>query len=172
LDLLFSALSQNAELRWNAKIIGDGDPQEKNALIKITRDLGIESKVEWIGWHTDPWAMLESATALVLPSMWEGFPMVLLEALSHGIPVIASDCLTGPSDIILNGENGWLFPVGNENALADLIRKIIQNEISLPSSRTCQDSIRKFSAEMVVSKMENALKHWHYHLSVNRQCKC
>ena len=66
-------------------------------------------------------------SAFVMSSRYEGFPMVLLEAASFGLPLISYDCYSGPKDIIDDGVNGFLVPLNNEEALSDAMCKIIKS---------------------------------------------
>ena len=60
--------------------------------------------ITWHGWVDKPWEKINSASCTLLLSKFEGFPMVILESLSYGIPVISSDCPTGPEDLIIDDE--------------------------------------------------------------------
>ncbi|MDN6028190.1 MAG: glycosyltransferase [Lactobacillus sp.] len=86
--------------------------------------VSVKQKMIWHGWVRNPWREIKTADALVLTSKFEGFPMVLLEALSYGLPCISSDCPTGPEDVLHDGVNGYLYSSGNSNQLAKLIQSI------------------------------------------------
>lgn len=93
----------------------------------------------------------------MLASNYEGFGLVLAEALSRGITVVSSDCPSGPTDIVRNGENGWLFPSGDEEALVDILDGIINKSLKLPESEICSQSVERFSTEQVSNKFEEEL---------------
>lgn len=80
-------------------ILGKG--QLKSALTDLCRDLKIEKKVFFPGFVQNPAAMIAMAKIFVLPSIWEGFPNALLEAMALGVPVIAADCKSGPRELLL-----------------------------------------------------------------------
>ena len=87
----------------------------------------------------------------ILPSRLEGFPLVMLNALSSGLPVIAFDCPTGPGSIIKTGQNGKLVPNGDVDALSDAI----QNFIAMGSSvreyaPKCVESTRSYHIDVVM----------------------
>jgi UDP-D-galactose:(glucosyl)LPS alpha-1,6-D-galactosyltransferase len=124
---------------WSAKIIGDGPDREE--LEDLAIYLGINGKIEWTGWVQKPWEIVNSASCLVLTSKSEGFGMVLAEAVSRGIVCVSSDCLTGPRELVKDGENGWLYPVGNEEKLTSILQKIIDDEIEYPSFERVKASI-------------------------------
>lgn len=155
IDTLFTALSE-VDGDWRLKIIGDGPDEVR--LKQQAHDQGIEDKVEWLGWQSDPWSAIDEATALVLPSDFEGFGLVLVEALSCGIPVIASDCHMGPSDIVRPGTNGWLYPPRDIASLRGLIQGIIHGALELPSPESCQETAKRFSYEDQVDNFERVLK--------------
>ena len=83
-------------------IIGDGEL--KNNLVKEARRLGISDKVFFMGWRKNPYKYIARSDVFVLPSLWEGFPNVVLEAMACRCPVVVSDCLSGPSEILMPQE--------------------------------------------------------------------
>jgi glycosyltransferase involved in cell wall biosynthesis len=84
--------------------------QEQNLRWTDTEDENAD--VVFLGRQSNPYKYLQKATLFVFPSLWEGFPNSLLEAMACGLPVIAADCATGPSDLLMDGEEyfGVLLP--------------------------------------------------------------
>lgn len=119
-------------------IIGDGPRQEVWKCKKLCKRLDISEKVTFHGWQPNAWQYLESKrilniAALCLTSTYEGFPLVLIEAISQGIFCISSDCPTGPADI-LNANNGILYPTGDITELAQAMHcaiNIHQNRFTI-----------------------------------------
>jgi glycosyltransferase involved in cell wall biosynthesis len=107
--------------QWKWKIIGRGNAisTSKNKLPNIEINEPVSPDID---------AEYNSSSIYVLPSRFECFPMVLLEAMSHGLPCIAFDCPTGPKYIIENNEDGMLIPPGNIDAMADAIIELIEEE--------------------------------------------
>jgi glycosyltransferase involved in cell wall biosynthesis len=110
-----------------------GAPEKYNAqdasyiqfLNGLTRDLGLEGKVHWAGYQNDPNAFYPLLDALVIPStVSEGLPMVALEALQWGLPVIGSR-VGGLPEIVRDDLNGFLIPPGNDEALADRLSSLL-----------------------------------------------
>lgn len=93
----------------------DSTEEELNALI---HKYHLESKVFLAGRSKEIEKCYEEADVFVFSSDYEGFPNALMEAMAAGLPCISTDCPTGPADLILNGENGKLIPVGDVEAMA------------------------------------------------------
>lgn len=100
-------------------ILGEGD--ERPALETQIKNLGLEQRVHLPGFMRNPYPYIANAHCLVLSSLHEGFPVILIEALGLGVPVISTDCETGPREIIQNERNGLLVPVHDEEALSDAL---------------------------------------------------
>lgn len=86
-------------------------------------------RIKLMGRTNDVKAAYENANMFVLSSDFEGMPNALMEAMAAGVPCVSTDCPTGPSDLIENGENGLLVPVGDVEAMAVAMRKIFSGEI-------------------------------------------
>ncbi len=112
-DVLIRAYARLKDFQneYVLKIVGRGP--RKAELMKLARDCGMRSRIKFIDWvpHKDMPALLGSCSVFVLPSSYEGLPVVLLEAMACSKPVIASN-IPGPRDIVNHGRNGMLFEVG------------------------------------------------------------
>ena len=155
LDLLFHALRGMLAWPWSVDIIGTGSDEQ--VLKDLARGLGIESRLTWHGWKENPWDAITSATVLVLPSDYEPFGLVLVEALARGVPVVASNCPGGPTEIVHPRVNGFLFPTGNVEALRQLLTDIVTGAADLPSSDACRGSVQRFMAEKIMDLFEAIL---------------
>lgn len=105
-------------------IIGDG-PERKNLQSEIC-DLQLENKVQLFGWRTDVLEIISILDIFVLPSLWEGTPNVILEALAYGKPVVATK-VGGVPEIIEDGKNGLLVEPANAKKLAEAIIWMLEN---------------------------------------------
>jgi UDP-D-galactose:(glucosyl)LPS alpha-1,6-D-galactosyltransferase len=152
-DLLTAA----AKLKGNFEltIVGDGD--DRGRLEEYGRRMGLDSKIHWLGWKNEPWSFVTTADCLLLTSSYEGFPMILLEALSRGVPCISTDCEFGPSEVIEPGRNGWIYPVGDVEALRELMQAIMDDPTILPLGDVAVASIEKFSVRAVAERAHQAL---------------
>ena len=125
-------------------ILGDGEERDKLDLIIRQHDL--ERDVQLLGFVDNPYAYLSRASLFVLSSRREGFPNVLLEALACGTPAVATDCPSGPAELLENGRFGRLVPVGEPQALASAIDKTLENPLE---SETLVQRARDFSVELI-----------------------
>ncbi|QXP91767.1 glycosyltransferase [Methylococcus capsulatus] len=102
-----------------ARLVLVGDGELRQDIERIASDLGIREHVVMVGFRENPFPYMAQADIFVLSSFFEGFGNVIVEAMALGVPVVASDCPSGPAEIISDGENGFLVPVGDARALAD-----------------------------------------------------
>jgi glycosyltransferase involved in cell wall biosynthesis len=111
---------------WTLRICGSGP------LGRPLRELIVEedasNNVYMPGMVRDMAAQMEQASIFALSSRWEGFPMVVIEAMSKGLPVVAFDCPTGPADIVEDGVTGFLIPDGDEDAFATAMLELVRDE--------------------------------------------
>ena len=134
------ALAKHPDWQW--KVVGEGE--EKNTLKKNTGSLIVADPALHIAKE------YKSCSIYVLPSRFECFPMVLLEAMSLGIPCIAFDCPTGPRHIIKNGIDGVLIEKENVEAMANAIVELIEDEEKRKWLGTnAFENIKRFSPEHV-----------------------
>jgi len=120
----FSKLDNNKD--WKLLIFGDGPL--RNELINQIKKLNLENQVELMGSvkNIDKW--LAKASIFVFPSISEGFPNALAEAMVSGLPVVSFDCNAGPREIIVDGVNGILVPAGNINQMTIEVNQLIINK--------------------------------------------
>ncbi len=122
-------------------LVGDGPQREP--LQTLATDLGIDQQVHFAGWRADVPALLKACDALVLPSLWEGLPNVVLEAMAAGIPVIASE-VDGVGELIRSGETGFLVSPGSTESLREMLVQLCADSTqSLEISKTAQDIVNK-----------------------------
>ncbi len=106
-------------------LIGQG-PQESE-LKKLTAETGLEEHVVFEGFLQNPYTFFKACQLFCLPSLYEGMPNTLLEAMACRIPVLAADCPSGPREILRDDEHGLLVPPADSKALADAIWNATEN---------------------------------------------
>lgn len=116
---------------------------------------GINKNIVWHGFVNNPWKSLDQATALLLTSKYEGLPMVLCEAISHGVYCVSANTSTGPEDII-NSQNGSLYSLGDEKKLAEILQSIINGK-KLPSQHDIQETATKFLPIEYLKRFNDAI---------------
>lgn len=151
-DLLRALAAAKGDFRLT--IIGDGD--DRSSLEKLADDLAISGKINWGGWQSEPWNAVDSASLLVLTSSYEGFGMILVEALARGIPCLSTDCKVGPSELVHHGLNGWLYPVADLHALQQHLQAVIDDPSVLPSIEVVRQSAGRFSQTAVADRVRAA----------------
>lgn len=104
-------------------ILGEG--RERSSLESLAAELGITGDVAMPSFVPNPWAWMAKTDLFVSSSRWEGFSMVIAEALALGVPVVATDCPSGPSEILDGGRYGKLVPVGDVQALASAMSEAL-----------------------------------------------
>lgn len=105
-------------------ILGKGHLKEK--LLDLARSLGIDPWTDFPGFVENPYGYLAHADLFVLSSLWEGSPNVLTEALAMGTAVVATDCPSGPREILQDGRYGRLVPCGDPQALAQAMLETLE----------------------------------------------
>jgi glycosyltransferase involved in cell wall biosynthesis len=124
-DLLLRAFAALDEADLALAILGDGP--ERGDLEALARELGLGARLMMPGFVENPWAWIARAAAFVLPSRWEGFASVLVEAMACGTPVVAADCDFGPREIVRDGETGLLARADDAESLASAIRRLLSD---------------------------------------------
>lgn len=117
-------------------ILGEGP--ERPALESLVRELRLDDAVSLPGWVANPYPWMRAAGAYVLSSRWEGLPSVLIEALYCGVPIVATDCVSGPREILAGGRHGKLVPVGDVDALAEAIDQALGGAVPPPGPESWQ----------------------------------
>jgi glycosyltransferase involved in cell wall biosynthesis len=127
-DLLIRAWAEVAERRpdWRLEIHGSGP--ERSALERLIAGTGLRDRVALRGRTKTLGAAMADASLFVLSSRFEGFGLVLVEAMGKGLPVVSFDCPRGPSDIVDDGVDGLLVPPEDVDALAQAVLTLIDDE--------------------------------------------
>lgn len=158
-DDIIKAFSKIREKDWKLYIIGDGI--EFDNLKKLIEELNLKDRVILTGYKNKEEIekyMLKSSLFL-MASISEGLPMVLLEAMSYGIPCIAYNTASGTSDIIKNNINGYIIKERNEKEYINKIEKIIRDEkLRTKLGKEAKNTANEFSKEKITEKWLKILK--------------
>lgn len=130
-------------------ILGEG-PLRKD-LTRQAVELGIGDEVHFAGFVEDPLSWMKQARLFAHTARWEGFGNVLVEALACGLPVVATDCPSGPREILDDGRYGRLVGVGDIDGLVEAIRKTLKET---PDQEDLRDRAREFTVEAILPAYE------------------
>ncbi len=154
-DLLLQAWSRIIPhaAGWRLEIVGEGP--ERAALEALSARLGIADTVSIPGARADIESAYMNASIFCLSSRYEGFGLVLLEAMAHGLPVVSTACDTGPRSLIENGRNAVAVETGSPDALAQGLRRVmadpaLQSALAEAGRLTAQDH----AADRIVAQWE------------------
>ena len=154
-DILIESLSRVDKSlleNWKVYILGEGD--KKESLEIMVEELQLSSTIKFLGLKKNIEDYYKKASIFVSTSRAEGFPNALSEALSLGCATIATDCITGPSELIKNEENGFLVEVDNVNQISEKLKILIKD-------KNLRDDFSKKSIEMSKKyKTENIVIEW------------
>lgn len=139
-DVLLRTM-RKLKARTPCRLIIMGEGEERPALEALARELGVTEDVSLIGFVENPYAMMAKADAFVLSSRWEGLPTVLVEALATGVPVVSTNCPSGPDEILEDGKYGVLTPVEDPDALAEGVELALKSPRDVGKARALDFSI-------------------------------
>jgi glycosyltransferase involved in cell wall biosynthesis len=158
-DLLVEAFAQVAAAHpdWQLRIYGKGEEQPR--LRELIERLGLWNNVFLMGAATPMEAEWAKGSIGAAASNFEPFGMTIVEAMRCGLPVVSTDCPYGPGEIIQDGTDGRLVPVGDRDALAAALLELVgDDERRRRMSRAALDNARRFAPGPVVAQAERLLE--------------
>lgn len=154
--LIDSLARLNKKNTYIINFYGDGEQEELNKIKQLCDDsLSENITVKYHGWVSNPWSEIKSTDVLVLTSSYEGFGMVLAEAISRGVPVVSTNAPVGPSDIIKDGINGFLVDIGETNEFAAKLDYAI-HYFKKTDRKIIKDSIDFLYSENFYKRLDSA----------------
>ena len=127
-DVLIRAFAQLRRKRV-ARLLILGEGEERSELIGLAKKLEVDQDVDLPGFVSNPYPYMANASVFVLSSRWEGLPTVLVEALFCGVQLVATDCPSGPREILKNGQYGQLVPVEDADSLSQAIINALDGNV-------------------------------------------
>ncbi len=135
-----------------------GDGPMKRDLQALSCKLGVDRDTRFPGFVKEFWGQVGDGAAFALSSRSEAFPLVLIEAMQRGVPVISTRCPYGPGEIITDGENGSLVPVDDHEAMAKaMLRLLTDADYAQRLASRARESAARYSVEAMVSEYEELI---------------
>lgn len=141
---------------WRLDVFGEGE--EEKILKKLVHENGLK-RVCFRGYSCNLEEELEKSSIFVLTSRYEGFVLVLIEAMAKGLPCVSFDCKEGPREIIADGQNGFIVEEGHIKLFAEKLLSLMQNDkLRLEFSSKCKMNIERFNIANVVNEWDKLFK--------------
>ena len=160
-DFSFLLRAFNTSKVWESEVylVIMGEGPDRQFLETYSESLPCSKYVHFLPFSKNPKPIVMQSVCIALTSKFEGFPMVLPEALSLGIPVVSLDIVSGPNEIVLDGYNGLLVEKRNEEMFAEALKKMIFDEHFRQECRNhARESVKNFSPSHITKKWEQLLK--------------
>ncbi len=136
---------------WVLRLHGEGKAEE--ALRARAARLGIEGRVDFAGYTADLPAVMSRASVFAMTSRAEGLPMVLIEAMSRGLPLVAMDCPRGPAEIVLDGKTGFLVDDGDVDGFTAALRTLVErDDVRRRCGRAAHEESHRYDARTVLAE--------------------
>ncbi|MGM0676617.1 MAG: glycosyltransferase [Pseudomonadota bacterium] len=131
--------------RRPARLIILGEGGSRQPLEALAQTLGVSDRLLMPGFEANPYAWLTRANLFALSSTWEGSPNALTEAMALGVPVVSTDCRSGPREVLDGGRLGPLVPVGDAEALSRAMDDVLDDPTD---ARLLQEGVEEYRAEI------------------------
>jgi glycosyltransferase involved in cell wall biosynthesis len=155
-DLLIPAFAQVVEEHpeWRLRIFGTGP--RRGQLSGLVKQYGLREHVTLPGRTERLERELTEASVYALSSRFEGLPMVMVEAMTHALPVVAFDCPTGPRDVLTDGVDGVLVPPRDVDALAAALKRVVADrKLRMRMGKEAVKTSRAYAPELVMPLWED-----------------
>ena len=164
---ILEAFHEVSKRKKDVEVVVLGDGSERKRLQEKSRELGIANKVHFVGKVNNPFAFMARSNVFVLASETEGLPNVLIEALACGVPIVSSDCRSGPREILSPdsdfrhqltdeleyAEYGILFPVGRSDLMAEAFNRLLDDEeMTEEYSHKGLERAREYDAHIIAGR--------------------
>lgn len=160
LDRLIRNFTEIGRSDWELLIVGgDAQGQQHECNLKaLARELGTELHIRFEGYQSNVETYYRESKIFAMTSSSEGFPNVIGEALAFGLPTVSYDCTAGPSEMITDGENGYLVPTFDDDTFRQKLALLMENEnLRKNMSDNAIRSIRKFNSSVIADQFYSFL---------------
>jgi glycosyltransferase involved in cell wall biosynthesis len=159
LEIMINSFAQFREKTGKGELWILGEGELKKYLVKECEEKKVENHVNFLGFKKDILNYLKKAHVFLLSSDFEGFGNVIVEAMAAGLPVISSDCPSGPREILENGKYGILTEVANAKEMSDEMIKLYESNESMKKyEKLSIERSQEFLSEIVMEQYENIIK--------------
>ena len=151
-DKLIEIFANIGNTDWKLMLVGYDHLKQKNMdrLKQLAKDLNVDDKVIFTGKHNNVEELYGKSSIFAFTSSSEGFPNVIGEAMMSGLPVVAFDCVAGPSEMIQNGQNGFLVPLFDSKGFEEKLSLLMNdNQLRLKLGDNAKESIKRFSKDRI-----------------------
>ena len=139
----------NTKKEWTLDIVGEGELHDY--IKSIVVECGVEDRIHWVGWESEPWKHASDKSFLVMPSAFEGFPLTAIEANACGLPVIATP-VSGVRCLIEPGVNGYLIPFDDSGALTKVLDYISDEKLPYLEPKACIEKSKMYDKNIVLDE--------------------
>lgn len=146
-------------LEFDARLLIIGQGELEGALRQQAADLGVGDKIRLYGWCSKPYGLLKGSSIFALSSRFEGFGNVIVEAMACGLPIVSTDCPSGPSEILEGGKYGLLCPNEDVTGLRQHLRNLLlQPELRSHYSRLSRQRAQDFGVASIAAHYLNLMR--------------
>ena len=157
-DVLIAAADSCHRRGHRLRLVIIGEGSESRALESQIAGCSQPESISLLGYQSNPYKLMARATVFVLSSRFEGFPNALVEAMACGLPVVATNCPSGPGEIITHEHDGLLVPVDDVGALADGILRFMRDDgLRRRCSHAGAARIRSLTPDAIARRYEEVL---------------
>lgn len=159
-SFLIDAFALSNLWKENILLVIMGEGKDKPALQQKVAQMECKNQVHFLPFTTSPFSIIANSRFVSLTSRYEGFPMVLIESLSLGTPVVSLDIVSGPSEVIIHQKNGLLVKERNTEAFATAMKSMFNDQALY---QTCKSNARESVEEF---SMEKIAEQWHQLINI------
>ena len=158
-ETMFRAFAKVSDAfpEWKLELWGAGELQ--NSFEQLIHELGMEDRIFLKGRTGRIYEQLKQSSIFVLSSHFEGFPNALCEAMHAGLPCIASNCVSGPAELIDDGISGYLVPVGDVDTMAERMKSLMADaSLREQMGKNASEAVKRLDSDVITEKWIKAFR--------------